>query len=320
MNQKKRIKVLSLIAAVLILASTLTYVIPYFKQQENALPEIALSNGIIDLKSITYTYKSNTFTLTPTASGDQWLFDGAFKIKEQYLALLQTGFARLKIKRKLSNEFLNQADSLFKAEGVNIVWKGLDQEGQFMIVSNPNDPNSCYYKSTQAQDNTVFVAFVPGFTGDISNIFELEPLSWKKTSVIEGSNRTIQSITVNYPTKASESFALTFQNGDYQVIGVTNIDSTKLSTYLSSYEQISVDKYLLQPQVDSIKQVNNETLIAEIQVKLLNEADSRTLQFYTLNKDPMLVLVYINETKEWAYMKSKRLFSLLVKRGFFEKK
>jgi len=319
MDQIRRIKVLGSIVLVLALLTGLTYLMPLLKSKNQELPDIALVDGLSGLSAMTYTYKGKTHGLMPSKSGDEWFIDNAYPIRDQFLALIQTGFSRLKAKRELSKEFLKQADSLFAAEGVEVVWTSLDGKGQFSVVGNPNDPNSSYYRS-KALGNSTYVAFVPGFTGDISNIFELDASEWRKKTIITASSRTLQSVNINYPGKAAESFILSFINGDYQVIDVPQVDSTKLYTYMRAYEQVSVDKYLSQKDLDSVKIAHKTDLIAQLDVKLLDDASSKSLDIYRLQHDAAFVLVYIRPNNEWALMKSKRLFPLLVKKTFFVKK
>ncbi len=296
-----------------------SYLLPLLKSKSQELPDIALQDGLSGLSSMTYTYLGKTHTLNPSKSGEEWFIDNTYPIRDQFLALIQTGFSRLKAKRVLSKEFVVQADSLFTTQGVEVNWISPEGKGQFMVVGNPNDPNSSYYRS-KALGSDTYVAFVPGFTGDISNIFELEPGEWRKKTILAASSRTLQSIHLNYPGKAAESFILSFINGDYQVIDVPQVDSTKLYTYMEAYEQLSVDKYLSTSKADSVKAVHKIDLIAQLDVKLLDAEASRSLDIYRLEHDASFVLVYIRPNKEWALMKSKRLFPLLVKKTFFVKK
>lgn len=319
MNQIKRIKLLGFLFIGLALCTAAAYLIPLFKARSQALPELALQGGLAGLQELDFTYQSQHHELKPSKSGEEWIIDQKYPVKEQFLALLQTGFSRLKAKRELSKEFIPQADSVFAKGGVHISWANEEGKGTFSVVSNPNDPNSCYYRSS-ALGQTTYVAFVPGFTGDISNIFKLQPQEWRKKTIITGSDRTLQAIHVRYAAKPEESFILSFINGDYQVIDVVPVDSTKMYTYLAQYEQISVDKYLDLSTVDSIRQVNHADQIAELEVKMLDTEDSRTLDIYRLSKDPNFALVYIRPNKEWALMKTKRLFPLLVKKSYFVKK
>jgi hypothetical protein len=319
MDQIKRIKLLSLVVIGLAFLTAASYLLPMLNSKREGLPDIALQDGLAGLSGMTYTYKGKTHTLAPSKSGDEWFIDKSYPIRDQFLALIQTGFSRLKAKRVLSKEFVKQADSLFAVEGVEVTWTSAEAQGQFMVVGNPNDPNSSYYRA-KALGNETYVAFVPGFTGDISNIFELQPGEWRKKTILTSTNRTLQSISLNYPGKAAESFILQFINGDYQVIDVPQIDSTKLYTYMEAYEQLSVDKYLSATDLDSVKAAHKTDVIAQLDIKLLDAQASRSLDIYRLAQDASMVLVYIRPQNEWALMKSKRLFPLLVKKSFFVKK
>ena len=319
MDQIKRIKILGLASLVLLVLTAVTYVMPLLKSKNSELPDLALQDGLAGLTSLTYTYQAKVHSLTPSKGGNEWYMDNAFPIRDQFLALIQTGFSRLKAKRVLSKEFIVQADSLFAAQGAEVNWVSAEGKGQFSVVSNPNDPNSSYYRS-KVLGNVTYVAFVPGFTGDISNIFKLEAGEWRKKTVLEASVRTLQSIHLNYPGKPAESFILSFINGDYQVMDIAELDSTKLYTYMSGYEQLNVDKYLSQTKLDSIKATQKFDLVAQLDVKLLDGDASKSLDIYRLERDANFVLVYIRPNNEWALMKSKRLFPLLVKKSFFVKK
>ncbi|HSZ72024.1 MAG TPA: hypothetical protein VK750_05070 [Cytophagaceae bacterium] len=319
MDQIKRIKILSSLFLLLVFMTSAAYLLPMLKEKRQAFPDIALIDGLAGLDKLDFSYKGIQHELKPTKTGEEWYIDNTYPVKDQFLALIQTGLSRLKVKRILSKEFVAQADSLFNLNGIEIRWKSAEGMGSFSVVSNPNDPNSSYYRSSVLGKET-YVAFVPGFTGDISNIFKLDAGEWRKKTVIAGSDRTIQSIQLNYTGKPTESFILSFINGDYQVIDVPVLDSTKLYTYLRHYEQLSVDKYLTLSKADSIKSVNKIDLIAQLDVRLLDAQASRSLDIYRLNKDSGFALVLIRPSNEWALMKTQRLFPLLVKKAYFVKK
>lgn len=319
MDQIRRVKLLSIVFLVLALLTSAAYLLPLLKEKRQALPDIALTEGLAGLDELDFQYKGKKHELKPTRTGEEWYIDNTYPVKDQFLALIQTGFSRLKVKRVLSKEFVSQADSLFAADGIVLNWKSAEDKGSFQVVSNPNDPNSSYYRSP-ALGNETYVAFVPGFTGDISNIFRLEAGEWRKKTLIAGSSRTIQSVQLQYSNQQSESFILSFINGDYQVIDVPTIDSTKLYTYLEHYEQLSVDKYLSPAKADSIKSVNKTSLIAQLDVKMLDVQASRSLDVYKLDKEPGFALIYIRPNNEWALIKTQRLFPLMVKKAYFVKK
>ena len=319
MDQIRRVQLLGIIFLTLAVFTSVAYLLPLLKEKRQALPDIALSSGLAGLEQLDFQYKGKKHQLKPTRTGEEWYIDNIYPVKDQYLALIQTGFSRLKVKRVLSKEFMAQADSLFKADGIELNWKSSEDKGSFSVVSNPNDPNSSYYRSS-ALGNGTYVAFVPGFTGDISNIFRLETGEWRKKTLIAGSARNIQSIQLQYSNQQSESFILSFINGDYQVIDVQVLDSTKLYTYLEHYEQLSVDKYLSTTKVDSIKSVNKTDLIAKLDVKMLDTQASRSLEIYKLAKEPTFALVYIRPNNEWALIKTQRLLPLMVRKAYFVKK
>ncbi|MBC7486652.1 MAG: hypothetical protein H7282_07855 [Cytophagaceae bacterium] len=319
MGQIKRVKILSVVFLVLLLATAAAYLLPLLKEKRQALPDIALSDGLAGLDELDFQFKGKKHELKPTQTGEEWYIDNAYPVKDQFLALIQTGFSRLKVKRVLSKEFITQADSLFTADGIVLNWKSAENKGSFSVVSNPNDPNSSYYRSSALGKET-YVAFVPGFTGDISNIFRLEAGEWRKKTLIAGSSRNIQSIQLQYSNQHSESFILSFINGDYQVIDIPKLDSTKLYTYLEHYEQLSVDKYVSLAKADSLKLVNKTDLIAQLDVKMLDARASRSLDIYNLNKEPGFALIYIRPNNEWALIKTQRLFPLMVKKAYFVKK
>jgi hypothetical protein len=319
MDQIRRVKILGIVFLIAAVSTTAAYLLPLLKEKRQALPDIALSGGLAALQQLDFQYKGKSHQLKPTRTGEEWYIDNTYPVKDQYLALIQTGFSRLKVKRVLSKEFVAQADSLFKAVGIDVEWKSAEDKGSFSVVSNPHDPNSSYYRSAALGKDT-YVAFVPGFTGDISNIFRLEIGDWRKKTLIAGSSRNIQSIQLQYSNQPSESFTLSFINGDYQVMDIQALDSTKLYTYLEQYEQLSVDKYLSLAKADSLKALNKTSLIAQLDVKMLDVQASRSLDIYKLEKEPGFALVYIRPNNEWAMIKTQRLLPLMVRKAYFVKK
>ena len=138
MDQIKRIKILSSLFLLLVFMTSAAYLLPMLKEKRQAFPDIALIDGLAGLDKLDFSYKGIQHELKPTKTGEEWYIDNTYPVKDQFLALIQTGLSRLKVKRILSKEFVAQADSLFNLNGIEIRWKSAEGMGSFSVVSNPS--------------------------------------------------------------------------------------------------------------------------------------------------------------------------------------
>src|SRR5207244_538055 len=100
----------------------------------------------------------------------------------------------------------------------------------FKLYTNDNDPNSSYYLAEGSSEP--LIVYVPGFSGDMTNLFKLDEAGWRSRELFRSNPMTLQSIKISYPSMAQNNIEINYTEGrNFKINGVTNIDSTRLLTY-----------------------------------------------------------------------------------------
>jgi hypothetical protein len=316
MKQAARIKFLSLLfvitglgAAFVLLKNT------GFGSNDSTLQKISLDSASIN--KVTLKYDQQTTVLTKGQRS--WMVNNKFKARPNPIQLMVVGLSKVEIKRPVAEENKKKVIALLKQKGISVKAEGGERSKSFLIMANENDANSSYYMQDGSTD--AYVVYVPGFTGDMSNIFKMTEADWRSRELFISTPLSLQKVSVSYPAFKERNVEIKW-NADktFTVAGVKNIDSTKVITYLSQFEQVNVDNYIYKDKEAIMAFLKKNAPQAIIEVSDLDLAGNHKLSLYNESKDPVGIYAIVEPENELVTMKQETLFRILVRKEFFEKK
>ncbi|WMJ74540.1 DUF4340 domain-containing protein [Cytophagaceae bacterium ABcell3] len=193
-----------------------------------------------------------------------WIINEKYPTRIQLSDLLLFGIAKLEIRRPVSEENKQKVYEKLKSEGIRVNVKEKDGEHVFHVLSNDNDPNSSYF--LKEGSDTPYITYVPGFTGNLTNLLTLSENDWRSRTVFASDNRSLQKIKVHYPESEEDDFEIKYQEGSFGIAGINPIDTMKLVNYLQSFVMVNVSGFVDNP--DSLREE-----LANLQPKAILEVE-----------------------------------------------
>ncbi|MFN6944897.1 MAG: hypothetical protein ACK4ND_08095 [Cytophagaceae bacterium] len=305
-----RIKILSAIVVVLSIAA-------WFALQEKN--RVASFEGNITFNISDYTavhevaYEKRGKKNVLKKKEEFWVLNNRFPVREQLIDLMFLGFSKSEIRRPVAEENRKNVIQNILQNGFKVSIKEGPNTFEARILANENDQNSAYFL-VEGTD-VPFITFVPGFTGNITNVFDLNELDWRHRGIFASDNRSLQSISVSYPATPSDDFKIKFAKGTFEVEGVAAVDTMALVDYLNQYQFVNVSGYF--ENADSVKSLFASKPFAVISVVDINEGLTNDLIIYQ-KKDEKYWYALIGKSDEPVIVKDELVKRLLQRRSSFK--
>ena len=315
MKQALRIKIL--ISIFLVTGIGAVYVLlknSSYSSSDNATLKISLDSTT--LSKITLSHSNQTTILT--RGQRSWSVNNKFKTRQNPIQLMVVGLAKAEVKRPVAEENKKRVKELLLQKGVLVTAEGSEWKKKFRIVGNDNDANSSYYMEEGSPE--LYVVYVPGFTGDMSILFKMTEADWRTKELFISTPLSLQKINVTYPSFKDKNIEIKWNDKTFTIEGIKNIDSTRVVTYLSQFEQVNVDTYIYEDKELIISQLRKKEPQAIIQVADLAPAGNHTLNLYQENAKQGGIYGIIEPENELVTIKKETLQRILVQKDFFEKK
>jgi hypothetical protein len=318
MKQRTRIKVLSILFVITgLLAGYVSFRDTLFRPGSSQHPGIAVDTAT--LQRLTFHYQTQTTVLNKGRM--HWLVNEKYKARPNLIQLMKTGLAKAEVKRPVADENKKRIAQQLQQNGILVKAETASGIVSFLVAPNDNDANSSYYMAEGSQEP--FVIFVPGFSGDMTNLFRMDESGWRSRIIFNSTPMSLQGVAVSYPTQAQHNFSIqwnsdrTFSIGDIQA---TNIDTAKVINYLAEFEQIGVEAYIYEGRETKIAALQKNAPQAIIDVKDLAPSATHRLLVYGESKELKGIYGIVEPENDLVVLKPEVLFSLLVRKEFFEKK
>lgn len=285
-----------------------------YGSSSDAKMKIALDSAT--LSKITLSHSDQTTVLV--RGQRNWTVNSKYKTRQNPIQLMVVGLSKAEIKRPVAEENKKRVTDLLNKNGILVTAEGEGWKKSFRIVGNDNDANSSYYK--EEGQNELYVVYVPGFTGDMSILFKMTEADWRSKELFISTPLSLQQINVNYPSFKDKNIEIKWNDKNFTIGGIKNIDSTRVVTYLSQFEQVNVDNYIYKDKEILLQTLRKKAPQAIIKVADLAPSGNHTLNLYHESKDPIGIYGIIEPENEVVTLRKETLQRILVQRDFFEKK
>lgn len=317
MKQAIRIKLLSLLFILTGLGAA-------FVLMKNAgfgkddVSSFKISVDSVSLSKVTLQYENTTTLIAKEGQG--WKVNGKYKARPSLVQLMVVGLSKAEIKRPVAEENKAKVTEALRQKGILVKAEGEGWTKKFLISSNDNDANSSYFLEEGSSEP--YVIFVPGFSGDMANLFKMDESGWRSRTLFTSSPLSLQKITVTYPAFKTSNVEIKWNpDKTFEIAGIkNNIDSSKVITYLSQFEQVNVDAYVYKNKDSIMSAVRKNSPQAIIEVSDLDPSGNHRLNVYNQSKEPKGIYAIIEPENELVVMKPETLYRLLVRKEFFLKK
>lgn len=316
MKQNTRIKLLSLLFVLTGIGAAFILMQDFgFGSSDTTAQKISVDSATIN--KITLRYDTNATVLTK--ANRNWKVNGKYNARPNLTQLMIVGLSKAEVKRTVAAENKQKVIAQLKKQGIEVKAEGDGWKKTFLLATNDNDANSSYYLEEGSKEPVII--FVPGFSGDMANLFKMDEAGWRSRELFISTPLSLQRINVSYPAfKASNVDIQWNTDKTFTIAGIKNVDSSKVITYLSQFEQVNVDGYVYKNRDAILGSLRKTTPQAVIQVSDLDPAGNHTLSVYGESTEPKGIYGIVEPGNELVVLKRETLFRLLVRKEFFEKK
>ncbi|MBC7450960.1 MAG: DUF4340 domain-containing protein [Cytophagales bacterium] len=273
----------------------------------------------MDIVKVSFTAKGETMHYVAPKNERKWFIDSKYEVRSDIIALMKVGLARMDVKMPVSEELRGNVKTKLLSEGVHVQVQSEEGEREFWVLTNDNDKNSSYYLSSK--DAEPYIVHVPGFTGDLTDLFRLKAEDWRNKALFRSVPGSIEEIKISYilaPSAPKDGFTIKKEINGYQVIDMPKADSTKLYTYLGLFQRVNVDNYLVDKQRDSVDYLlKSQSPKVILEVIDIDKSRSRTLQIYNALPGNKLLYARIVENGELVSLNPESFFRILVRKQWF---
>jgi hypothetical protein len=203
-----------------------------------------------DLIKVAFTVNGETHYVAPKSSAT-WFIDSKYDVRKDFITTMKLGLARMDVKMPVSTELKETVKKRLFAEGVHVEVSTEEGTKDFWVLTNDNDNNSSYFISSK--DAEPYIIYVPGFTGDLTDLFKIKVGDWRNKALFRNVPGSIEEVSLAYASSPKDGFVIKQKIGGYEVVDMQSVDSTKLYTYLGLFQRINVDNILVDKQRDSVE-------------------------------------------------------------------
>jgi len=268
-----------------------------------------------DILKVTFTVGKETHYVAPKTNA-LWFIDSKYDVRKDIITTMKLGLARMDVKMPVASEIREDVKKRLISTGVHVQVLTEGGEKEFWVLTNDNDNNSSYFISSPSAEP--YVIYVPGFTGDLTDLFKLKAGDWRNKALFRNVPGGIEEIELSYKSSPKDGFVIKKVLNSYEVIDMPKADSTRLYTYLSLFQRINVDNYLVDKQKDSVeyllKSQQPEVLLSVVD---FDKSRSKSIQIYKALPGTKLLYARIVDNGELITLNPEAFFRVLVRKQWF---
>jgi len=204
--------------------------------------------------------QQDSLQVTLVKKKGKWTLDGVIPIRKKAIAHFFNVLTALQVEAPATKETKEEIIDLVHQNPVYVEIYSNGNVIKDYLVEDSKYKKGATYMMMKGK-STPFLMSIPGFEGDIANLYNVEPSYWRDRTIFSYSAIDISSVKVIYPSGSKSSFKLNYNDEGFRLIdldqnrelkSVRNDRASRYYSYFSDirYERIFSDQRLL----DSLKQ------------------------------------------------------------------
>lgn len=204
-----------------------------------------------DLEGVSaFKFSNATDTIQISMTGEGWMLNDEYLADQGFVNTLISILKRVEVGSTIENW---DRESLGSVE----VEFDFNSRYRFQYSSNPNKTRS-YFVS----ENGVVEVSVPGYRDNVIDIFMLHPDQWRDRTILDGSWRTIQNVTVE--NERGDDFQISFDEKFFLVDGNQPVDSSSVIGYLNQFQRFQANEMISPSRFEEMDSIAGTRAFARI--------------------------------------------------------
>ena len=272
--KKKNILILAITIILIIIAAFLV-----IRQSSGTFGGGMKDFAVTDTASITKVFladkNNNTILLERKAAGN-WLLNGTYRARNSGIEMLFETFIHLVPKFPVPKKAHNSVITQLAANSVKVeIYQQVYRIRLFGIKLFPHEKlTKTYYVGGATQDNmgtfmlmegaeVPFVVHLLGLRGFVGPRYSTQEKDWRDHTVFRTRLNDIRSITMEIPAEPENSFKITNQNGEVNLLRMQNqepvgqFDTLKLLNFMTAFNDLRYEALLNDINAQRIDSISN---------------------------------------------------------------
>ena len=252
-----------------------------------------------------------------------WMLDSATEVSPAMAQQLLMTLHDVQVKRLCTRAERDRIIKMMATNNMKVeVWTAGEPARTFFL-GDPTDESQGNYALLEGEEDPVVVNLA-SWQGYISARFDVDGVAWRTKHLFRSTPRTLQRVQVSFPATPSEDVDVRFEAGPtYKLAGVEHPDTSRLVQFLTSFSQIYIEEYIVNPRfADSLSKVMP---LAIVTVRDLDPKKSHELRLFKPTyipegqKNPERVIGYIADQKQAVTLQTQNFVPLLTPKSAFMK-
>jgi hypothetical protein len=199
--------------------------------------------------------KSASQTVDLKFNGSRWLVNEKYPAEARMIDVLFATLKQTEPKRPVGSAVRDSLSQMLKSAGVHVsLYQGANVVKEFFVGGNEAKTQSYFLDQASGE---VYVMNIPGYRVYVSGIFELGESGYRDKYVFAFNWRNFKSIRAEFPSNLKENFVVALNKDYFTIQGMTDVDTSKLNTFLDRVSLLTVDQYVSRESlIDSLNRSN----------------------------------------------------------------
>ncbi len=189
-------------------------------------------------KITTITMSSDSMSISLNRIDKVWMLNNSFLIRDDAVKALMNVLTCIGAGSPVPNAVSDSLTALVTSKGIKVeIYNGEKIEKKYTILS-----TETLNLGTIGKLNNSRIAFtlqIPGFKGDISSLFVLDPDYWKSNRLFIADVRQIARIDVEIPNNPEKSFSVSLDEKGIQ------LKATYYDRYIERFDTTGVENFIM---------------------------------------------------------------------------
>jgi hypothetical protein len=175
----------------------------------------------------------------------QWRVNDSYDVDPSMYTVLMAVLNQVRVKRTVPKNRVESISQDLEKNGhrVEIVMENGESR---KFLAGGNGISISYF---QYPGEDPYVVYLPGYESYVSGIFEVTVNDWRDRLIFQTSWLGLQQLSLIYPTDTEKNVTIKPDNDLYRVENVSNLDTTKLMTFIDEISYFYTDQFISEGQI-----------------------------------------------------------------------
>lgn len=237
MNQERKNKQRAIALATLIVVTVAFYLVAFRDSRIEVDETVFKVEDIATVGRVDLVTGADTVMLS--FDGTRWRVNNTYEADRQLVKVLFATVDQVRPRRPVGEKVRDSIRTYLNAHGTKVTFYSGGQAIKSYTIGGNAEKTEAWF---QDESNGPYVMHIPGYRVYSSGVYEQTVDDWRDKRVFNFNWRNFRKLLMSY-TAGKEDFEVTFQDGQVQLTGLPEADTTKLNDFMDNVSFLTAEKY-----------------------------------------------------------------------------